>query len=334
MRALILGGNGYGGGELLRLLLGHPAIQEVRATSRQYAGQPFTVAHPHLAGLYEQGFDAEPDFDWLGGGVLFSAMPHGELAKIWPDIRPKLHPEARVVDLSADFRIASPERFLTYYGTQHPCPKAIAEWTYGLPEIGAVPQPGSRFISNPGCFATALQLAIHPLLAAGAHGPIMACGITGSSGSGASPSATTHHPSRAHDFRAYKALEHQHMAEVEQMIGDRDVSVHFVPHSAPLVRGIHITVQAAVQSNVNTITQAWVAAHPFLRFTPQPPRVAPVVGSNFADIGVAQRGDHACVMVAIDNLMKGMAGQAIQNLNLALDLPETTGLWFPPAYPG
>ncbi len=340
MRALILGGNGYGGGELLRLLAVRSDVEAVAATSRQFAGQPFTAAHPHLAGFYEQTFLAEPDFSWLKGegSVLFAAMPHGELARQWPTIAPHLDENTIVIDLSADFRIADSERFARNYGGSHPCPGEISAWTYGLPETGNAPAQGTRRIANPGCFATALQLALWAIREAGLRGPVAAFGVTGSSGSGATPSATTHHPTRAHDFRAYKPLAHQHQAEVEQFLDGHNLTVHFVPHSAPLVRGIFVTAQCqATRAQADQVRERlteWCRNHPFLRLVEGTPRVANVVGTNFAELSFAHDAESIAVMVALDNLLKGMAGQAMQNLNLALGLPETTGLWAPAAAPG
>ncbi len=326
---LILGASGYGGGELLRWLSMHPAVASLRGTARSHAGKPFHAQHPHLRGLVDGTFAAEPDWAALAQSaqpVLFSALPHGELARQWPAfeaawVRLGLADRLTVIDLSADFRLDP-------------------AWVYGLVDWRPERMQGATRIANPGCFATALQLALLPL-AEWRPAFVAVTAATGSSGSGAAPSDTTHHPTRAHDFRAYKMLGHQHEAEVLRTLATAGwaAPLSFVPQSAPLVRGIFATAQFPLPPGLD---EAALGAHFaafyrdrfFVRMVEGSPRVAATSGSAFADIGVAARNGHGAVLVALDNLGKGMATQAVQNLNLALGLPEWTGLKVAGGFPG
>ena len=318
---LILGASGYGGGELLRWLSGHPAVASLRGTARSHAGKPFHAQHPNLRGLVNGTFEAAPDWAALAQSpspVLFAALPHGEFARLLPEFEAQwqalgLADRLTIIDLSADFRLDP-------------------SWTYGLADWRPGRLAGARRIANPGCFATALQLALLPL--ADWKPPFVAVtAATGSSGSGAAPSDTTHHPTRAHDFRAYKVLAHQHEAEVLATLATAGwaAPLSFVPQSAPLVRGIFATAQFPLPAGVDEAVlrdrfEAFYRDRFFVRLVDGSPRVAATTGSAFADLGVAARNGHGAVLVALDNLGKGMAAQAVQNLNLALGLPEWTGL--------
>ncbi len=326
---LILGASGYGGGELLRWLSTHPAVKTLRGTARSHAGKPFYAQHPNLHGLVGGTFEAAPDWEALAQSkapVIFSALPHGELGKLWPDLEAagKAHglmERLTVIDLSADFRLDP-------------------TWVYGLVDWKPERMQGAKRIANPGCFATALQLALLPL-AQWRPAFVAVTAATGSSGSGAAPSDTTHHPTRANDFRAYKMLGHQHEAEVLHTLATAgwQAPLSFVPQSAPMVRGIFATAQFPLPKGVDAAAlrahyESFYKDRFFVRIVGGSPRVAATTGSAFADIGVAARHGHAAVMVALDNLGKGMASQAVQNLNLALDLPEWTGLKVAGTYPG
>jgi len=325
---LILGASGYGGGELLRWLSGHPAVRSLRGTARSHAGKAFHAQHPNLRGLVEGTFEATPDWAALAQSeapVLFSALPHGELGKLWPDIEAAsaahgLLERLTVIDLSADFRLDP-------------------SWVYGLVDWQPERMKGARRIANPGCFATALQLALLPLTE-WKPAFVAVTAATGSSGSGAAPSDTTHHPSRANDFRAYKMLDHQHEAEVLRTLAATgwEAPLSFVPQSAPMVRGIFATAQFPLPAGIERGAlrahyESFYKDRFFVRMVDGSPRVAATTGSAFADIGVAARNGHGAVMVALDNLGKGMATQAVQNLNLALGLPEWTGLKVGGTYP-
>ncbi|MBI4913291.1 MAG: N-acetyl-gamma-glutamyl-phosphate reductase [Acidobacteria bacterium] len=347
MDAVILGASGYGGGELLRLLSGHPLLRSLRGSSRQHAGKPFHTAHPNLRGVVNGAFTAEISFGELAGSeqpVVFAALPHGELAQALPGLEAAweaagLAERLLLVDLSGDFRLADPAVFQAAYGRPHPCPERLGSFAYGLPEWNREALRGTRRIASAGCFATALQLALLPLRGLDL-GFIAASAATGSSGSGMAPSDTTHHPTRAQDFRAYKVLDHQHLAEVQAMMGRQGIGgrLGFVPQSAPLVRGIFAAVQFALPPGLDAAglrarAEAAFQGSPFVRMVEGSPRVAAVTGSNFADLGVAAKGGTGCVLAAIDNLVKGMAGQAIQCMNLALGLEEGTGLMQPGCWP-
>ena len=348
----ILGGSGYGGGELLRLLPQHPEVESVRAVSRKYAGQPFWKAHPNLRGVVAGEFDAEPDWSAVAGAarpVVFAAMPHLEFAKQLPALeaewqRHGLMERLMVIDLSGDFRLDDAGAYTRAYGVEHPCPQKLGSFSYGLPEWRGQFLKGAKRIASPGCFATAIQLALLPFAGLQDLGFIAVNAATGSSGAGASPGEGTHHPLRAQDFRAYKVLGHQHGAEITRLLdagGSRGYHLGFVPQSAPMVRGIFATVQfhpAPVlgldAAALGTRIEATFKGAPFVRLTEESPRVGAVAGSNFCDIGWQLKDGTVVVMSALDNLVKGMAGQAVQNMNLALGFPETAGLLQAGTYPG
>jgi LysW-gamma-L-alpha-aminoadipyl-6-phosphate/LysW-L-glutamyl-5-phosphate reductase len=339
--AVILGASGYGGGELLYWLSRHPAVRSLRGTSRTLGGKPFPTAHPNLRSVVGGRFESEIDWQELARSeqpVVFSALPHGELAgrlrkleSAWS--RAGIERRVVLVDLSADFRVPNSRTFQQVNGFEHPCPELLPKFVYGLPEWNSAAIKSAKRIASPGCFATALQLALLPLRGLQVHF-FAASAVTGSSGSGISPTFTTHHPTRANDFRAYKILTHHHMAEVEMAMAACDISgtLGFVPHSGPFVRGIFATLQF---SNGNGFRPSALDARaasafdncPFVRIVEGSPRVATVAGTNFADVSVAANESTSAIMVALDNLGKGMAGQAVQAMNVALGLPETTALW-------
>ena len=345
---VILGASGYGGGELLRWLSTHPKTGSLRGTARTKAGEPFHKLHPNLRGVVNGTFEAEVDWKDLAKceqPVVFSALPHGALAEQLPALEEAwraagIQDRLLLVDLSGDFRLKNPAAFAKAYKSNHPCPERLAQFVYGLPEWNRAAIPGARRIASPGCFATALQLALIPLRGLNL-GFIAASAITGSSGSGANATDGTHHPTRSQDFRAYKVLNHQHLAEVLMGMASCDIrgDFSFVPHSAPLVRGIFATLQFPLiegldSASLKARTQEAYKDAPFVRIVEDSPRVGAVAGSNFCDIAATAREESGAIMVAIDNLGKGMASQAIQSMNLALGLPETEGIWFPGRYPG
>lgn len=355
VHAVVLGAAGYGGGELLRLLGAHPATIAITAASRSHAGKPFHVAHPGLRGIVDGAFVAEPEWQALAATpagvalVVFAALPHGELAEklsaleqAWTaaGLTGAKDEHLTLIDLSGDHRLSDAAAYARHYGKPHPNPANLGRFVYGLPEWQRTKIVGAKRIANPGCFATAIELALLPLLDL-ELGWVAVSGTTGSSGSGALPSDTTHHPTRANDYRAYKPLAHQHLGEVEQLIVAHapkvgaKTRVSFVPHSAPLVRGVYCTLQARVADAAAAAdkVRAFYAGETFVRVVEGAPRVAVVAGSNFCDLAVAHSGDHLVVMTALDNLVKGMAGQAVQNMNTALGLDERAGLMQAPLFP-
>jgi N-acetyl-gamma-glutamyl-phosphate reductase len=344
----ILGASGYGGGELLRWLSTHPEAGSIRGTARALAGKPFWTAHPNLNGILDGRF--EEDLDWAdfardGQPVVFAALPHGELAQRLPALEAAwaaagIAERLLLVDLSGDFRLKDPQAFAKAYGGAHPCPEHLSRFVYGLPEWNRTALPGARRVASAGCFATALQLALLPLRGL-ELGFIAASAATGSSGSGASPSTGTHHPLRAGDFKAYKVLSHQHLPEVQACMAACGIGgrLAFVPQSAPMVRGIFAAVQFALPPGLDPDGLAARAREvfrdaPLVRLVADSPRIGAVTGSAFADLSVAARDGSGVVLAAIDNLGKGMAAQAVQNMNLSLGFPETLGLRIPGRYPG
>ncbi len=349
--ALILGGSGYGGGELYRWLLQHPHVASIAGVAKRQAGNEVAVAHPHLRGLVSGKFQSEPDWAALAESecpVLFAALPHGELGRLYADYQQQwqhheLADRLLVIDLSGDFRLRDPAVFEKAYGGTHPCPQFLPDFEYGLVDWQPDRLRSAKRIANPGCFATALSLGLLWL----AHLPaqlrpesVAISAITGSSGSGASASDTTHHPTRAHDFRAYKPLRHQHRFEVSAAIERAGWSAPFslVTHSAPVVRGIYATLQfAAGECRADDMDAAFERAFAgarSIRRVPAAPRLVAVTGTNFTDINCSLADGYGAVMVALDNLGKGMAGQAVQNMNLATGLAADCGLRTAAAYPG
>ena len=338
LRVAVVGGAGYAGGELLRLLLQHPDVAECVATSRSQAGKPIAEVHPTLAPLTDARFSgATPGEIALGRDVVFLALEHGESSRMAEEIF-EAGP-GMLIDLAADFRVAAPRLYERYYGA-HPSPDLVGRFTYGLADVVGERLRGATAIAAPGCFATAAQLALYPLAEAGADIAPTLFAITGSSGAGVQPRPTTHHPARANNVFAYSVLGHRHEAEVLQAwrtwTGRADASARLMVHSGPFVRGIYLTLHAflppaAAGRAVTDVAGRYRAAYagrPFVRLLDRPPELTHAVGTNYALMHAAASDDgrEIQVSVAIDNLIKGAGGQAIQAMNLSLGLPEETGL--------
>jgi N-acetyl-gamma-glutamyl-phosphate reductase common form len=333
----VLGAAGYAGGELLRLLIGHPDITGWVATSRSQAGKPVGEVHPQLRGLTDQPFEARAPGDAArGADVVFLALEHGESSKVVPALLEQ--GVGLIVDIAADFRVHDLELYQRYYGA-HPAPAAVPLFRYGLADVEGTSLRGARAIAAPGCFATAAQLALYPLRDIPSLAPSLFA-VTGSSGAGVQPRPTTHHPARAHNLFAYSVLNHRHEAEVlsswRRWTHRPDASARLMTHSGPFVRGIHLTLHAYCgepgtgngERNVNRLFEATFGDRPFVRLMDQPPELTHVVGTNEALIfatGTTDGGEIQ-VMIVIDNLVKGAGGQAIQAMNLALGIDETRGL--------
>jgi N-acetyl-gamma-glutamyl-phosphate reductase len=346
-RAAVVGGSGYGGAELVRRLLLHPDVELVRVASIDLVGEPLSAANPALEGRTELVLEAlAPAEAARGVDVVLLGLPHGVSATKVPELA--AIPGLRVVDMSGDFRLRDASAYERAYGRTHPAPALLAEFTYGLPEAGREVIRRARLVAAPGCFATTIELALLPLARAGLlEGIVHVQGITGSSGSGAAPSAGTHHPVRAGNLRAYRPMEHQHVPEIEQTLlaaGARDLALRFVPISAPLGRGILATAfvelpEAWTQARLDALYREAYAGEPFVRVPRRRlPEVAAVSNSNAAEVGVVAgpaRGGLRTVTVlgATDNLVKGGAGQAIQDMNLMLGLDETASLADPGPWP-
>lgn len=339
IRAAIVGGSGYTGGELLRLLLDHPDVDVAQVTSRSQAGKPIHITHPNLRGRSALTFIAPYEFEPCD--VLFLCMPHSHAASAIEEFRGKAR---LVVDLSADFRLRDPEKYAQWYDWQHPAPGMLADAAYGLPELSRETLGGATLISGVGCNATAMILALLPLAREGLIERAIADVKVGSSEAGAEPSAGSHHPERARAVRTYSPAGHRHLAEVEQAFPG--ISVDATITAIEMVRGVlvtaHVTPTRQIeQRELFRLYRAAYADEPFVRIVcdraglhrlPDPPILA---GSNYADVGFAvdDRSGRIVAISAIDNLMKGAAGSAVQAMNIALGLDETAGLTFPGLHP-
>jgi N-acetyl-gamma-glutamyl-phosphate/LysW-gamma-L-alpha-aminoadipyl-6-phosphate reductase len=345
-KVAVLGASGFAGGELLRRLLLHPRVEVVRVCAKDHVGELVSSAHPHLEGRSELRFeDLAPADAVRGADVVMMGLP----ARASVEVVEATHDrDVRLIDMSGAFRLRRSEDYQRYYGEAHPRPELLAEFVYGLPELNREQIQGAHKVACPGCFATAVELGLLPFAAAGLlEGEVEAVGITGSSGSGVVPSATTHHPVRSNNLRTYRPLEHQHAPEIMDALGQalgRPVGLHFVPVSAPLVRGIFATsffrvASAASEGELRAALEAYYAASRFVRVPRgRLPEVVAVSGSNYAEVGLALGpidGDTRLVTAfsALDNLIKGGAGQAVQNLNLMLGLDEALTLEDPGPYP-
>ncbi len=345
-KAAVMGGTGYGAGEMIRRLLLHPEVELVRVASIDLVGQPLGDAHPNLEGRSELRFEnLTPAQVAADVDVVLLGMPHKVSAAAVPPI---LEAGAKVVDLSGDYRLKSAEQYEKFYGAKHPHPELLSAAVYGLPEVSRDAIRKARLVASPGCFATTIQLGLIPLVKKGLlRGNVETVAITGSSGSGAAAQAGTHHPVRAVNLKTYKPLKHQHVPEILESLGAlgaSDLSLSFVPVSAPLSRGIFATSFVRVDAGVSRdqVADAFASAfagEPFVR-TPKSrlPEVVAVSGSNYAEVGfeLGPVQDGARVLAcfsAIDNLIKGGAGQGIQNMNLVLGLDERLTLEDPGGYP-
>jgi [amino group carrier protein]-6-phospho-L-2-aminoadipate/5-phospho-L-glutamate reductase len=340
MKVAVIGAAGYTGGELLRLLLQHPQVGECVATSRSQAGKPIAEIHPALATLTDARFSGQgPREVARGRDVVFLCLEHGESSRVAGEVLdagPGL-----VIDLAADFRTADLGLYERFYGA-HSAPELAHCFTYGLADVLAQQLRGAKAIAAPGCFATAAALALYPLAHLELTSPPALFAVTGSSGAGVQPRPTTHHPMRAHNLFAYSVLGHRHEAELlmrwREWTGQAEATVRLMTHSGPFVRGIYLTLHARAVGSGVTVPELFrraYAGRPFVRILDQPPELTHAVGTNYALIHPAESGDRSevQVMVAIDNLVKGAGGQAIQAMNLALGLPETDGLLGGGMYP-
>ena len=345
-KAVVIGGTGYGGAEMIRRLLIHPDVELTRVVAVDHVGELLGAVHPPLTGRSELRFENVPPAEAArGADVALLGLPHKVSALHAPAI---LATGAKVVDMSGDFRLRDAAAYARYYGAAHPHPEALGTFVYGLPELNRAAIRTARAVASPGCFATTIELGLLPLARAGLlSGVVHVVGMTGSSGSGVAPAAGTHHPVRAVNLKTYKVLEHQHTPEILETLasaGASQVALRFVPVSAPLSRGILVTsfVELPIEIDEATVAKLYddaYAGEPFVRFVrDRLPEVAAVAGSNYAEVGftlgAAEGASRTLAIVsATDNLIKGGAGQAIQNMNLMLGLPETASLEDPGPWP-
>jgi N-acetyl-gamma-glutamyl-phosphate reductase len=347
IKAGIIGGAGYTGGEMLRILLRHPHVTLSFVHSKSNAGKPLYAVHEDLLGETDKSFDPEWNY---GVDVLFLCLGHGEAKKFIEEHLP-VPANVKIIDLSQDYRLrtgglsASPLDGRPLLDGQ--------PVIYGLPELNREAIRAARHIANPGCFATALQLGLLPLAQAGLLGDVYTTGITGSTGAGQSLSATSHFSWRANNIQAYKTLTHQHLKEVGQSLQQVaasgqtaqsglttpsgstqsgrpiDPSIHFVPWRGDFTRGIFVSSQLRVerrQEEISALYETFYKGHPFTIVSRQPISLKQVVGTNKCLIQLEQQGSQLVVHSAIDNLTKGASGQAVQNMNLLFGLDETAGL--------
>ena len=354
VRAAIIGGTGYGGAELIRLLRQHPGVELVRVTSIDHVGEPLEAVHRNLTGTGLVFEDLTPAEAATGVSVVFLALPHTVSAKMAPALFDR---DVAVIDLSGDFRLRDADTYARFYGQEHPHPEHLGTFVYGLPELNREHLRQARRVASPGCFATTIALGLLPLAHAGwLRGPIHTVAATGSSGSGAYAKEGTHHPLRANNLKIYKPLQHQHTPEIEQTIADAcragghepKFSLSFVPVSAPLPRGIlantliEVDPAADAEAIAAVMADYYRPAH-FVRVlgdgTVQAEVVA-VKGSMWVDLSWTLGAvdpisgkRQLLVTTALDNLVKGGAGQAVQSMNIMLGRPEGQGIDAPALWP-
>ena len=345
----IIGGAGYGAAELLRHLLVRDDVQVLRVSSKDHVGKPLGDVHKTLAGYTTlKLLDLPPKEAAAGADVVFLGMPHKVTAKVAMEL---FELPCKLIDLSGDFRLKSLVDYERDYAPGHPCPERLGTFVYGLPELFRAQLKGARYVASPGCFATCIAVGLLPLAAAGLLKGVnvRTVAMTGSSGSGQNPQEGTHHPIRHNNLKPYKVLAHQHRSEILQTLasaGAERVSLDMVPVSAPLSRGILAISQLDLpdghsKESLHALFQQRFEGERLVRVMPlgQVPEVVSVAGTARVELGLDTRVDEAtgqrtlCVMSAIDNLVKGGAGQAVQSFNLMTGGDEYRGLDVPGLWP-
>ncbi len=345
IKIAIAGATGYTGSELLRILYHHPEASVVKITSERSAGSHITEIFPQFRDLYDLAFESLRSETFLQDvDLLFLALPHGESMKV---VRGITNDSIPIIDLSADFRLHHSELYPQWYHREHPAPDLLNQWVYGLPELHREKIIQAKYVANPGCYPTSAILGVSPLVQKGMielQGMIFDA-KSGVTGAGKSPKAHLHFPEAHEALMAYRIGEHQHTPEIEQevsLLAGKEVTIQFTPHLVPMNRGVYNTIYAALSQQVSTrdlieIYQEFYQGEPFVRVLPEGvfPNTKQVRGTNFCDIGLKAdpRTGRAILTSAIDNLIKGAAGQAVQNMNLIMGFEETTGLQFPALTP-
>ncbi len=331
----IVGGTGYTGVELLRLLAQHPEVELKAVTSRTEAGMPVSQMYPNLRGRVDLPF-SEPTLENLGScDVVFFATPNGVAMKQVPEL---LAHGVKIIDLAADFRLKDPAQWQQWYGMPHTSEDLLVEAVYGLPEVNREAIKTARLVANPGCYPTAVQLGFLPLLKAGLidSQSLIADAKSGVSGAGRKAEVATLLCEAGDSFKAYGVAGHRHLPEIKQglaSISGAPVGLTFVPHLLPMIRGIHATLYARLTADVSDIQALYEKTYQneaFVDVLPagSHPETRSVRGANMCRMAVhrPQGGDTVVILSVIDNLVKGAAGQAVQNMNIMCGLPETTGL--------
>lgn len=338
IKAGIVGGTGYTGVELLRLLAQHPEVELKAITSRKEAGTPVARMFPSLRRRVDVAFTEPTPHALTGCDIVFFATPNGVAMG---EARAVLDGGSRIVDLSADFRIKDLAEWERWYKMKHAAPELVREAVYGLPEVHRQSVRRARLVANPGCYPTAVQLGFLPVVEAGAvdidH--LIADAKSGVSGAGRKTELGLMYSEASDNFAAYHVMGHRHWPEIRQglaQLARRDVGLVFTPHLTPLIRGIHATLYARVTKDVDfqALFEERYAKEPFVDVMPEGshPDTRSVRAANTCRIAVhrppesAKRSDTLVVLSVIDNLVKGASGQAVQNMNLMFGLPETTGL--------
>ncbi len=349
IRVGIVGASGYVGGELLRILIGHPFVSLEVATSKRYKDEPVHRVHPNLRSVTALKFtEQEPDQLKSKCDFVFTALPHGQAASFMPTL---LGNGLKVVDMSADYRLKDPKAYEHWYKFKHPNIELLKSATFGIPELYNDEIRQAAVVANPGCMAITSILALAPFAAAGMVDTdhIIVDSKIGSSGGGAKPSIGTHHSERYGVVRPYKPVDHRHTAEIEQEISklsNKEVKISMTPHAINMVRGILCSIHCFTLNPVEPalawkILREYYQNAPFIRFVrdkkgisryPDPKILS---GSNFCDIGfeIDERRNRLLLLSATDNLMKGAAGNGVQCMNLMMDFDERTGLKFPGLHP-
>jgi N-acetyl-gamma-glutamyl-phosphate reductase len=340
IKAALMGGTGYAAAELIKRLVEHPEVELVRISSIDYVGENVGQVHKNFSNRLDYTFeDLSPEEVAEGVDVVFLALPH----KVSYLMAPKLFSlGVKIIDFSGDYRIQDIALYEKYYNTTHTNPENIETFTYGLPELFREDIKSSDRIANPGCFPTATALALLPLAKAGLlNGKVRVIGPTGSSGSGVHPQAGTHHPVRYNNLKSYKPLHHQHQPEMKQVLevaGGKNLAVDFIPMSAPFARGILINAivdldPSVTEDQIYKIYDGYYKNEPFVRHLGNKslPEVISVASTNHVHVGWSlkeeENGSRSFVAISsIDNLVKGAAGQAIQNMNIMFGLDEQSSL--------
>jgi len=344
IKVSIIGGSGYTGGELLRLLLSHPYVEILQVSSEQYAGKPVYRVHPNLRKKTSLVFCSITEVK--NCDLIFLALPHGRAMTM---IKHFMRLASKIIDLSGDFRLKNPEDYKIWYEVNHPHPELLKEFVYGVAEIHREEIKNSNFIACAGCNSTATILPLYPLYLnnlVGDEGTVVEV-KTGTSQGGHKYNIATHHPERANSIRAYKPTGHRHIAEIRQELRLReDQNLHFTATSVNLVRGIHVVSHVFLKDKLKEkdiwgVYRQTYSKEPFIRIVKEKlgihrfPDPKILWGTNFCDIGfeIDPYSNRMVVYSAVDNLMKGAAGQAVQAFNIMMGLNEKTGLEFPGLHP-